>query len=65
MSCSRRNDDIVSILLFSLHLLDQKQKCSICSFQKRTSEVQLALLERVEVGQGVPDELRGEPHLGN
>lgn len=37
--------------------------CSICSFQ-RTSEIQLPLLERVEVGQGVVDEVCREPHGG-
>lgn len=29
---------------------------------KRTSKIQLALLEWVEIGQGVPDEVGGEPH---
>lgn len=34
------------------------QKCSICSFQLvRTSEIQFALFEWVEVGKGVLDEL--------
>jgi hypothetical protein len=32
-------------------------KCSICSFHKRTSEVQLSLLQRVQVGQGLGDEV--------
>lgn len=31
---------------------------------KRTSEIELALLERIEIGQGILDELRGEPHCG-
>lgn len=35
------------------------EKCSICSFQlvKRTSEIQFALFEGVEVGEGGLDEL--------
>ena len=34
--------------------------CSICSFQLvRTSEIQLAVLEGVEVGEGVLDEFGG------
>ena len=38
--------------------LDFWYKCSICSFQlvKRTSEIQFALFERVEVGEGGLDE---------
>lgn len=32
---------------------------------KHTSEVELALLERVEVGEGVLDEVGGEPHCGD
>lgn len=40
-------------------------KCSICPFRKRTSEIQFPLLQRVEVGEGVVDELRGEPHLSS
>ena len=37
--------------------------CSICSFHKRTSEIKLSLLERVEIGQGITDEVGREPHL--
>ena len=38
-------------------------KSSICSFQfLRTSEIQFALFERVEVGKGVLNEFRGKPH---
>lgn len=34
-----------------------KYKCSICSFQlERTSEIQFALFEGVEVGEGRLDE---------
>lgn len=37
--------------------------CSICSFhEKRTSEVKLPLLERVEVREGVVDEIRRQAH---
>lgn len=40
------------------------KKCSICSFHtKRTSEIKLSLLERVQVGERALDELRREPHL--
>lgn len=39
--------------------------CSVVSaLFKRTSEIQLPLLERVEVGQGVVDEVCREPHFG-
>lgn len=31
---------------------------------KHTSEVKLALFERVEVGEGIPNEVGGEPHVG-
>ncbi len=39
-------------------------KCSICSAGKRTSKVNLALLEGVEVRERRLEKLRGEPHLG-
>lgn len=39
--------------------------CSVVSaLFKRTSEIQLPLLERVEVGEGVVDEVCREPHCG-
>ena len=41
--------------------IDQSSAAS--ALFKRTSEVQLALLERVEVGEGVVDEVCREPHL--
>lgn len=45
-------------------LFGNKDQCaSICSFQ-RTSEIQFPLLERVEVGKGVVDEVCREPHFG-
>ena len=31
---------------------------------ERTSEIQLPLLERVEIGKGVVDEVCREPHFG-
>ena len=35
-------------------------KCSICSFQPvRTSEIQFALFEGIEVGKGILDEVGG------
>lgn len=37
--------------------------CSICPFQLvRTSEIQFAFFERVQVGEGILDELGCEPH---
>lgn len=42
----------------------EKLNCVVSAlFKKRTSEVQLALLERVEVGEGVVDEVCREPHF--
>lgn len=42
--------------------LSYDQKCSTCPFRKRTSEVQLPLFERVEVREGVLDEIRRHAH---
>lgn len=42
-------------------------KCSICPFQdghKRTSEIQLAIFNWVDVGKGILDELDGQSHCG-
>lgn len=39
--------------------------CSICPFQRRcvrTSEIELAFFERVEVGEGILNQLGREPH---
>lgn len=61
MACTRRPNNIVS----TLALLTERSRISVASaLFKRTSEIKLALLERVQVGEGVPDELRREPHLG-
>ncbi len=39
-------------------------KCSICSFQLvRTSEIQFALFEGVEVGEGVVDQFHCKTHF--
>ena len=38
--------------------MELASKCSICSFQLvRTSEIQFALFEGVEVGEGIVDEV--------
>lgn len=42
--------------------LSYDQKCSICPFHKRTSEVKLPLLQRVEVRERVLDEIRRHAH---
>jgi hypothetical protein len=43
--------------------MELASKCSICSFQLvRTSEIQFALFEGVEVGEGILDELGCESH---
>lgn len=39
-----------------------RSKSVVSALFKRTSEIQLALLEWVEIGQGVPDEVGREPH---
>jgi len=39
-----------------------QSKCSICPFQARTSKVKFALSQRVEVGEGIQDELCCQPH---
>ena len=47
-----------SAIMISMELVFSK--CSICSFQLvRTSEIQLAVLEGVEVGERVLDEFGG------
>ena len=44
--------------------MELASKCSICSFQLvRTSEIQFALFEGIEVGEGVVDQFDGETHF--
>lgn len=46
--------------------MELASKCSICSFQLvRTSEIQFALFEGVEVGEGIVDEVDGKTHRCN
>lgn len=46
------------------------QKCSICPFQalcmyiERTSEIQLAIFDRVDIWEGILDEFDGQSHCG-
>lgn len=61
--------DFVTFLISDLYQLALFAH-SICVFQgtvwkwvHRTSEIKLALFERVEVGERIMDELGGEPHL--
>ena len=41
----------------------QLDKCSIRSFQ-RTSQIEFSLRETVDEGEGVVDQVRGQPHVG-
>lgn len=49
-----------AVLVYDINGARPHGKCSICSFQlKRTSEIQFALFEGVQVGEGGLDEFGG------
>lgn len=59
VSCSHATK---TIFVSTLHFSPRSNSVASALFQKRTSKINLPLLERVQIGKGIPDELGGEPH---